>query len=294
MAWYERDYNREDAGPMSMGRRPAMSVTTRLLIINCVVFVLDGVTRGSSRGDWLSPSRHGAFSIEQAVYGLQLWRWFTYQFLHADLMHLVFNMIGLYFFGRLMENWWGKRRFLVFYLLCGMSGALLFTLLAYMPGLLAVAPRTSLVGASGSIFGILVGCALLYPHQRVMLMFPPIPMSMRTMALVFLGISVASLAFGACGAGGAAAHLGGAALGLLLVRHPRLLGFADRSGGSVLGQARLRRQQGRARQARHREAHEAVEVDRILDKVREHGLHSLSGREKRALKRATDRKRRAG
>ena len=204
-------------------------------------------------------------------------------------------MVGLFFFGPLMERWWGSRRFLAFYLLCGVSGAVLYSLLALVPGLLSVWPRDvvlarPMIGASGSIFGILVGCAVLYPRQRVMLLIPPIPMSMRTMALVFIGIAFFSVAVGSDNAGGEAAHLGGAALGWLLVRRPNWLNFADGFRGSR-GEAQLKRMQRKAeRQRKKLEAAEA-QVDKILDRVRDHGLQSLSPREKKIVKNATERKR---
>ncbi len=264
MSWQDRHYNRESQGfGFQRQPQPRGTVVMWLIGINCVIFVLDGLTQGSKRASWLSLSDAGAFSIERALYGLQLWRWVTYQFLHGDFLHLLFNMIGLFFFGRLMESWWGARRFIAFYLFCGTSGAFLFTLLSFVPGLLDVGPGTTLVGASGSVFGILVGCALLYPHQRVMLMFPPIPMSMRTMALVFLGIAALSVTFGSMNAGGDAAHLGGAALGYILVIRPQLLAFAEGGGGM-----RERLHHRHAERNRQRRQGENAEVDRILDKVR--------------------------
>lgn len=297
MAWQDRDYHRAGyggGGPAAFGGRSGMTVFMWLIAINCAVFIIDSIFTGSSRLNALSLARAGWFTIEQAVYGLQLWRWITYQFLHANFFHLLFNMIGLYFFGRLIESQLGGRRFLAFYLLCGASGGVLFTILAFIPGLLNADSTTPVIGASGSLFGILAGCAVLFPHQRVMLMFPPIPMSMRTLAIAVLVIAALSVISGSHNAGGEAAHLGGAALGFFLIRRPNLLAFADRIGRGVPGQAWLRHQQKKTRRRRVDTASEQAEVDRILEKVREQGLHGLSAREKRALKRATDRQRRVG
>ena len=302
MAWHDRDYNRADyGGGMSggpggavFGRSTGMTLSTWLIIINAAVFLLDNLLTGSSRAHVLSLSAAGEFRIDKAVYELQLWRWISYQFLHHGFSHLLFNMIALYFFGPLIERWWGNRRFLAFYLLCGVFSAVLFTLLAFVPGLLNVRPGNSMVGASGSIFGILAACAVLFPHQRVMLLFPPIPMTMRTLALVFLGIAAVSVIVGSANAGGEAAHLGGAALGYFLVRNPRFLDFADRmrwGGGLPVGQPM---QQRRTAQRRQQQAQEDADVNRILDKVRQQGLHRLSAQERRTLKRATDRQQRAG
>jgi hypothetical protein len=131
------------------------------------------------------------------------------------------------------------------------------------------------------------------PDMRVMLLFPPIPMSMRTLAMLFLGIAALSLLVGARNAGGEAAHLGGAIMGFVLVRRPGLLTLT--SPGRQTGPSWSQRRTARRleRQAR-RDAVEQAEVDRILEKVHNQGIHSLSEQEKRVLKRATDRQRRVG
>jgi len=292
MGWEERDYYRERPGFGS--RLGKGSVVTWLLIINCVVFVLDAILSGGMRVPaWLSPHWAGNFNVAQGVFGFELWRWLTYQFLHAGFFHILFNMIGLYFFGPLLEQWWGSKRFLAFYLLCGVSGALLMSLFVLIaPGVIVPAgvdaQSIKLVGASGSIFGILAGAATLFPKQRVMLLFPPIPMSMRTMALIFLGIAALSLLAGTRNAGGQAAHLGGALLGFLLVRQPRWLDWADRfSPGAIQRNVN----QGRFERQRKREAAREAELDRVLAKVKDKGLQSLSRREKRVLQQATNARR---
>jgi len=292
MGWEERDYYRERPGFGS--RLGKGSVVTWLLIINCVVFVLDAILSGGMRVPaWLSPHWAGNFNVAQGVFGFELWRWLTYQFLHAGFFHILFNMIGLYFFGPLLEQWWGSKRFLAFYLLCGVSGALLMSLFVLIaPGVIVPAgvdaQSIKLVGASGSIFGILAGAATLFPKQRVMLLFPPIPMSMRTMALIFLGIAALSLLAGTRNAGGEAAHLGGALLGFLLVRQPRWLDWADRfSPGAIQRNVN----QGRFERQRKREAAREAELDRVLAKVKDKGLQSLSRREKRVLQQATNARR---
>lgn len=302
MAWQDRDYNQEamggfggrgrGGGGAGIGGRPGGgSVVMWLLGINAVVFLLDGVLTSGSRTGGISPYHWGNFNLEQGLYGFQLWRWVTYQFLHHGFMHVFFNMLGLYFFGPMLEKWWGSRRFLAFYLLCGISGAAVMTLLSFVPGLLMVGPGTTLVGASGSLFGILAGAAVLFPQLRVMLIFPPIPMSMRTMALLFMGLSFLSVMAGTPNAGGEAAHLGGALLGFLLVKNAGWLNWADRLSPTAIqdgmNKGRFERKQKQAR------ANEA-EVGRILDKVREKGLASLTRKERNTLNEETERQNRAG
>jgi len=170
----------------------------------------------------------GNFNVAQGINGLQFWRLFSYQFLHGGYIHLGMNMMALYFFGPLIEKWWGPRRFLAFYLLCGACGAWLMALFAFFPSLLS-ANEAWLVGASGSIFGVLVATAMLYPKDEVKLIFPPIWVTTRKLALVFLGLSIVSMLFD-FNFGGNAAHLGGALFGYLLVKRPWSLDFVDPRG----------------------------------------------------------------
>ena len=290
MPWYERDYGRDDfegGGEGGFGARlRGQSVVIWLLAINAVVFVVDSILAAGGRTGgtaWLSVI--GNYNVEQGLLGFQLWRFVTYQFLHAGLFHILVNMLVLYFFGPLMEQWWGSRRFLAFYLLCGISGAILLSLM--VPIFPMVSAASPMVGASGAIFGILIGAAVLFPKQRVMLLIPPIPMSMRTLALVLLGIAVLSILAGA-NTGGNVAHLGGAALGFLLVKRPYWLDWADRGSMTEL---KLRAAKGRWQKVQQKKVEDEKEVDRILDKVKDHGLQSLTRREKKTLNRATERKR---
>lgn len=304
MGFQDRHYNQDGGGPGfgAFGRLGGgKSVVTILLIVNTVIFVLDSILTGGPRVPrWMSPYLMGRFSIDEAVYGLQVWRVFTYQFLHGDFWHILFNMIGLYFFGPMLEQWWGSKRFLVFYLLCGVSGAFFYTAIGIVaPGVILdpgmpvppnftadMVKQIGLIGASGSIFGILIGCAVLYPRMEVRLLIPPIPMKMRTMAIIFLVIALLSILAGTVNAGGELAHLGGAALGFFLVRKPGLLNWADRLSAQAVQDGYTK---GRYEKKLKQQQATRQEVDRILAKVSEKGLQSLSKREKKILQQDTDR-----
>lgn len=294
MGWQDRTFHRQDRGSTLFGGIGGGWAVWWLIGINCVVFFFDAALFGSLRADALAPSHWANFNVPKAIYGGQVWRFLTYQFVHADFLHLLFNMLALFFFGPMIESWFGSRRFLAFFLLCGMSGAVVFTVLTFVPGLLPPLFGYPLVGASGGIFGILVGAAMMAPKQRVMLLFPPIPMSLRTMAIFFLAFAVLSLLAGSGNAGGEAAHLGGAALGAALVKWPWLIGWAD-PGATAWG-SNLRRRWRRRRALRIQQREQSLdhEVDRILAKVAQHGLHSLTASEKRTLRRATQLHRRTG
>ncbi|MEM1208166.1 MAG: rhomboid family intramembrane serine protease [Planctomycetota bacterium] len=289
MAWEDRDYYRDRPrfGMSGMGGR---SVVTWLILINLGVWVLDTILTTASRGGPLiSPFYWGNFNVAQAVYGGQVWRFFTYQFLHAGLLHVAFNLIGLFFFGPMVEAWLGSRRFLAFYLLCGACGSVVFTALGFVPGLLPSA-GAPLIGASGAVFGVLAAAAVIAPRQEVLFMFI-IKMQIRTMVLIFLGIAVLSVILGSQNAGGEAAHLGGAVLGFVLIRNAGWLNWADGfSAPDLKGAIDQHRRESVAK----REAATEAEIDRILAKVSEHGLHSLTAKEKRILSSETERRNKAG
>ena len=126
-----------------------------------------------------------------AVHRFQIWRFFTYMFLHADGMHLLFNMLALWFFAPRLEMRWGAKGFLKFYFLCGVGAAVvhsLFTLLFGTRTILydgeVVRGMEYMIGASGAIYGILLAYALYWPDETVLLYFV-IPMRIKYMVLLF-------------------------------------------------------------------------------------------------------------
>src|SRR5207237_97332 len=108
----------------------------------------------------------GYFSTATAVYGGQVWRFLTFQFLHASGGHLLGNMIGMYFFGPIVEAHFGPRRYIAFYLLCGLAGAACYLIFSFAH-ILVLSPDTPMVGASAGIFGLLVAAALIAPYVEV-------------------------------------------------------------------------------------------------------------------------------
>lgn len=241
--------------------------------------------------------------------GFEFWRFIGFQFLHAGIWHLAFNMIGLWFFGPIVERTLGGKRFLAFYLLCGIFGALMYLLLNaagsalimffgahaadWAPFVLFNDPATPLVGASAGVFGILMAGAYLVPHATV-LVYGVLPMRLDTMAYVLVVIALLGVFFRWDNAGGEAAHLGGAIAGYYFIRHPHHLhGFFDFLGRvdptSRSRRARLRGDPLRAGEERfvpRGAAADPREVDRILRKVSEQGIHALTGAERETLRRA--------
>ena len=136
-------------------------------------------------------------------------------------------MLAMYFFGPLIESYLASRRYLAYYLICGIAGAAAYLVLA-ATGILISDPRVPLVGASAGVFGILLGAARIAPNPRVMLLFPPIPIRLQTLAWILVALAVLTILRKGDNAGGEAAHIGGAILGFVLIRNPRWLDVFDR------------------------------------------------------------------
>lgn len=230
----------------------------------------------------------GVFTIQSAIFDCQFWQFITFQFLHGSLGHLLFNSIGLYFFGPWMERWWGSKKFLIFYLLCGCAGAVFFALLMFL-GILPGGMGSGMIGASAGIYGIFIGVAVVAPDLRVALLFPPIELSMRQLAIALLVISIGAILLSIGGnEGGEAGHLGGAILGFILVRYPALLGMP--SGIQIFRPVAQRPPfESKLRPRTNIRMDEDSAVDQILDKVSREGFQSLSDDEREILRKASER-----
>lgn len=163
------------------------------------------------------------------------WQPVTHMFMHGGFWHLFFNMYTLYIFGTVLERVWGTKKFLLFYFVTGLGAALIHTgvewiqMQAWMSRVAegSMAAQASIhalkitptVGASGAIYGLLMGYAMLYPDSMMTLMFPPISMKAKWFVLIFAGIELLT---GVTGMGGGIAHfahLGGLIFGFLLIMY---------------------------------------------------------------------------
>lgn len=154
-----------------------------------------------------------------ASVGFMPWQLISYAFLHGGFGHLFFNGLALYQFGSQIEYTWGPRRFATYFFVC-VAGAGLIQLAVATHGLSTHGAYPT-IGASGGVFGLLLAYGMLFPTQRVMLLIPPVPMSARTLVIVF---GVVELVFGITGAVSSIAHfahLGGMLFGWLLIRYWR-------------------------------------------------------------------------
>jgi membrane associated rhomboid family serine protease len=211
-----------------------------------------------------------------AVGHLELWRFFTYMFLHDPRgpMHILFNMLALWMFGGEIEELWGTKRFIGFYVLSG-AGSGLFSVMAW---------HSSVIGASGAVLALLTVYACLFPGRTVLMFFLfPVPVRM---AVVIIG--AVSLWGAWSGAGDIAylTHLGGIAIGFLYVKYAAPLdawakGLVARPrGGSNVFEFRKKADMPSSRNS-------PEDVDLILKKISEKGMASLTKKEMEALEKAS-------
>ena len=151
-------------------------------------------------------------------------------FMHANFMHIFFNMYSLVMFGMVVERALGTRDFIIFYLITGFGAVLLHFGVEYLqaqallqanPGVSAQAIYNympSVMGASGAVYGVLVGFAMLYPSARLTLIFPPITLDAKWWVIIFIGIELLTGITGTQMGVAHFAHLGGALFGWLLIR----------------------------------------------------------------------------
>lgn len=243
-----------------------------IAIANIGMFVLCLITGGAN-----SPLYRALEMRTDLVFKGQIWRLLTFTYLHSqhDILHLLFNMIGLYFLGMPLERHLGTRRFVVFYTVAGFVAVLMYvavTSLGYLD------PRVPIVGASGGVLAALGACAVLFPGMRLILILFPVPI--RTAALIFGVLYVFNLGTRGANAGGDACHLAGLAFGIVY-------GYRGHQWTRMFDDWQMRTQQ-RAIDAKRRQIIELeATVDQILEKVHQQGIGSLTKREKRILEEAS-------
>ena len=195
-------------------------LTRTLLIANAIVFLLQQVyAEGAIFAFGLWPLGEFRTMGGGVASPFLPWQVLTYGFLHGSLMHLAFNMLALLMFGGAIEQVWGTRRFAIYYFVCVVGAGLVQLVVATMAAREGNVYPT--IGASGGVFGVLLAYGMLFPHHRVMLLFPPIPMKARTLVIAY-GAMELFLGVVSTGSGVAHfAHLGGMLFGFLLIQYWR-------------------------------------------------------------------------
>jgi membrane associated rhomboid family serine protease len=190
-----------------------LPATRALLIANVVIFGLQ----------FLLPDRiEELFALWPLDAGFAPWQLVSYAFLHGGLAHIAFNMIGLTSFGNELEAWWGAKRLYTFYFASVVTAAI--TQLAVTA---SFGDPTPTVGASGGIYGLLLGYAMMFPRRKVIPLIPPIPMPAWVFALLFAGLELYLGVTGTASGIAHFAHLGGMVGGFLMLRHWRIRAAND-------------------------------------------------------------------
>jgi membrane associated rhomboid family serine protease len=191
------------------GFRMLPTVVKNLLIINVIIFLATIVLEKYGYNNITSMCALNAIPTGR----FRLWQLVTYMFMHANVSHIFFNMFALWMFGYVLENYWGPRRFLFYYLFCGVGAGLCNLLI---PG------WGITVGASGAVYGILLAFGMMFPNERIYFYFL-IPIKAKWFVI---GYAAIELFEGLMYTDGVAhfAHLGGMLFGLLLIlywrKHP--------------------------------------------------------------------------
>lgn len=156
------------------------------------------------------------------------WQILTHMFMHGGFWHIFFNMYSLLMFGSILERSLGPKKFLIFYFVTGLGAVALHTGVEWMQARVFIANGaagayqqllvTPTLGASGAIYGVLIGFAMLYPQARLTLIFPPIPMTAKWLVIIFAAIELFSGINGIQESVAHFAHLGGMLFGWLLIR----------------------------------------------------------------------------
>ncbi|NLB68046.1 MAG: rhomboid family intramembrane serine protease [Bacteroidales bacterium] len=194
-------------------------VTKNLVIINTIMLIATWII-----GDTMY-EKLALFAFESPFF--KPYQLITHMFMHGDFWHLFFNMYTLMIFGTVLERIWGSKKFLLFYFVTGIGAALCHSLVLHLQydafveaGKIAAATavlRTPTVGASGAIYGVLLGYGMLFPDNRLQLIFPPVAMKAKWFVIIFGAIELIT---GLTGMGGNIAHfahLGGMLFGLIMI-----------------------------------------------------------------------------
>ena len=296
------------------------TITKNLLIVNVVVFLATYLFRNMGVDLNNVLGLHFFLAPDFHIYQL-----FTYMFAHGGFSHIFFNMFALWMFGCIVERTWGAKKFLTYYIVCGVGAGLFqelaqfaqfyfiaseqlphFTLAQTMKVANANAAFLNLwttVGASGAVYGILLAFGMLYPEERIFIFPLPVPIKAKWFVMGYAAIEL-FMAYSSTGDGVAhLAHLGGMVFGFFLIRYSRRSGqqFFDSMraswerrtgrkdrGGVFTNSANTRHESDWDYNARRKAEQERM--DEILDKIRRNGYESLTREEKQQLFDASNRK----
>ncbi len=267
-------------------------VVKTLLISNVTVhFVTNFLAIFMFRGQSIAGLINAYLPLYPIGGGFQIWQLATYMFMHGGMLHLLFNMLALWMFGMDLENDWGSRKFLSYYLLCGLGAGLSNLLVGPFFG-----EGGPTVGASGAIYGVLIAFGMMYPDRPIFLYFL-LPIRARYFVIIFIFIQIYLGVTGSEEGVAHFAHLGGAAVGFiyLMIDQRRLpfQGAISRAAKRIVPSEKVGEYSSydprRAVDAKYSDIPDSEDsvtqqqIDEILDKINQQGYQSLTENEKKIL-----------
>jgi membrane associated rhomboid family serine protease len=262
-----------------------------IMIANTVVFTIQAMseTRVAVPGGFVDSDKvtEALALVSTDVQNGQIYRLFTYMFVHGGFAHIFFNMWGLYIFGSLLEARIGAARFFNLYVISGLCGAGLWMLSNWDSSI-------PCIGASGAVFGITIATAMFFPDMKIMLLLPPIPMKLKTFAIVFGILEVFFELTGTQRGVAHLAHLGGFLGGYLYIRMLYKNEVWDIF--SFFKSKKSQQSQGLYSMnnpppgwnVTNTDKVSQAELDRILDKMSLGGINSLTETEMETLRKARE------
>jgi len=259
-----------------------MSAVMMLILVNVIVYLMQRS----------NPAITDQFALSaMAVRSGEIYTMVTCMFLHGDFFHILFNMWMLHMFGNLLEARMGKTSFFLLYFISGIVGSVLYVLVNWNSPI-------GCIGASGAVMGLAIATAMFYPNMQIMLLFPPVPMKMKTFAVVFVLIEIfletTKFDRGSfLGNVAHVAHLGGVLGGYLYLKiffsREILWDFLPKfDGGGGGHRSAPKPPPGWSVVSEKGETVSQRELDRLLDKISESGINSLTPEEEDTLRRARD------
>jgi|ERR1041385_2152368 membrane associated rhomboid family serine protease len=268
-------------------------VIKSLLISNVAIFFFASfISMFHVQGSSLAPLISYIFALYPFGDGFQVWQLLTYMFMHGSLMHLLFNMLALWMFGMDLENEWGSKKFLLYYVICGLGAGLSNLFIGPLFG-----PAGPTVGASGAIYGVLLAFGMMYPDRPIFVYFL-LPIRARYFVLLYIIIEVYAGVAGSADGVAHFAHLGGAAVGLVYMLFERgslpMQRLWYQTKHRLVSPERVneysRSERGEVSDAKYFDVHDDREervnqqrIDEILDKISQRGYQSLTEDEKKIL-----------
>lgn len=276
---YQKNVSIRIGGPLTPGVK-------LLMIINGVIFLIQQIagiiTPGGNLIEGLFGISHNGF-----INNLMIWQPFTYMFLHGGWMHIFFNLIGLWMFAGELEIFWGRTKFIKYYLISGTGAGFFIALMNYI-AFINYGDQAALVttiGASGAIYGILLAYAMLWPDREVLLYFL-LPIKIKYLVIAFGLMEFFGTLSSTTGNGGNISHighLGGIISGYLLIKFMK---GSDYSKKTKLTFFERFKKKIRIKEKKHVIDTRIIAkkiIDDLLDKIAKNGMNSLTQEEKKKL-----------